>query len=122
MNGYIINPVWFYWLSVCNSLKSVVLAVAVLTAIVSGVFFVRACCEADYSDWQDEDVKKLLKSCRKYIIVALALFVMFAFVPSKDALIEMQVARFATYENAEWTVDAIKSAVDYIVEAIKSLK
>ena len=44
------------------------------------------------------------------------------FVPSKEALIEMQVARFATYENAEWTLDTVKAAVDYIVESIKSVR
>ena len=37
-------------------------------------------------------------------------------------MIEMQIARYATYENAEWTVDAIKNAVDYVVQAVKSLK
>ena len=44
------------------------------------------------------------------------------FVPSKETLIEMMVAKQATYENATWTVDALKSAVDYVVQAIQSLK
>ena len=41
--------------------------------------------------------------------------------PSEKRLIEMQIARFATVENAEWALDAIKSATDYIVSAIKEL-
>ena len=32
------------------------------------------------------------------------------------------VAKYATYENAGLTVDALKSAVDYVVQAIQSLK
>lgn len=41
---------------------------------------------------------------------------------AKDALIEMMIAKQATYENATWTLDALKSAVDYVVQAIQSLK
>lgn len=44
------------------------------------------------------------------------------FVPSKETLIEMMIAKQATYENTTWTVDALKSAVDYVVQAIQSLK
>ncbi len=44
------------------------------------------------------------------------------FIPDKQTMIEMLVAKTATVENAEWTVDAVKQAVDYIVSAIQTLK
>ena len=44
------------------------------------------------------------------------------FVPSKSTMIEMMIAKYATYENADWTVESLKSVVDYIVEAFKAVK
>lgn len=120
--NYIINPAWFYWLSVCNNLKTVLLVMAILMFLPTIGFFVDACVNAECNGWDDEDAQKSIKSCKRWFIISIVLFVLFAFVPSKNTLIEMQVARFATYENAAWTLDAVKSAVDYIVEAIKSLK
>lgn len=53
--------------------------------------------------------------------VAAILFITYVFIPPRETLIEMQIARFATVENTEWALDAIKSATDYIVSAIKEL-
>lgn len=55
-------------------------------------------------------------------VVAVILFIIYVFIPPRETLIEMQIARFTTAENAEWTVNAIKSATDYIVSAIKELQ
>ena len=49
-------------------------------------------------------------------------FIIHVFIPSRETLIEMQIARFTTVENAEWALDAVKSATDYIVSAIKELQ
>lgn len=59
-----------------------------------------------------------------YIInpILIAFAILLIFVPTKSTFIEMQIARYATVENAEWTVETVKSAVDYIIEAIKQLK
>lgn len=55
-------------------------------------------------------------------VVAVILFIIHVFIPSRETLIEMQIARFTTVENAEWALDAVKSATDYIVSAIKELQ
>lgn len=116
--NYIINPSWFYWLNVVDGLKVVLLAITIVGGIV-GVC--AALCGID--DWiSDKEVKKLRKISKISIIIFLVCIIAFIFIPSKQTLIEMQVAKFATYENAEWTVDTIKSAVDYIVEAVESIK
>ena len=73
-----------------------------------------------------DDERKTLRFFTKALKVAIGVCVVAAlflvFVPSKDTLIEMMIAKQATYENATWTVDALKSAVDYVVQAIQSLK
>lgn len=120
--NYIINPAWFYWMSVASGLKVVVLITALLMLFPCIGFFVDAAVNAECSGWDDEDAQRSLKICGKWFIRSIVLFVAFAFVPSKNTLIEMQVAKLATYENTAWTLETVKSAVDYIVEAINSMK
>lgn len=128
MTGYIINPSWFYWLNVVDAIGTfflVIVAVSIGGIIVSTIGYL-ICTDAIRSFTYTDDEKarlpvwgKILKIC----VVSAAVFgVISVFIPSKNTLIEMQIARYATYENAEWTVETIKAAVDYIVEAINSLK
>lgn len=122
--NYIINPAWFYWMSVASGIKIVVLVVALLMLFPCIGFFISACVEAECGcdGFEDDDAKRSLKASSKWLTISIVLFVVFAFVPSKDTLIGMQVAKLATVENANWTLETIKSAVDYIVESIKSMK
>lgn len=120
--NYIINPSWFYWISVADTLK----VVSIVFFIVSCVVFI-ICLIASVSFLSDygKDDEDYLKAKKIRNVAGIVLFVssiFFVFIPSRNTLIEMQIARYATHDNAEWTLDAIKSAVDYIVNSIKSVK
>ena len=59
----------------------------------------------------------------KWLLVATIVFgLIVIFAPSKQTMIEMLVAKYATVDNAEWTADALKSLVDYIVQAAQAIK
>lgn len=112
MNGYIINPAWFYWVNVVNCLRIVALA-STIVGIFACIFFIVAVLEED---------DKFLKPLRIAIAYTAICIIATVFIPPKETLIEMQIAKYATWENAEWMVDAIKDAVDYIVDAIGSIR
>lgn len=133
---YIINPKIFYWMNVLDNFKITIgiLIAALSIAIISDVIVivVNYFEGRDYKDCKDEDgnptdsdwrnfllALKILK-CIAPIFVVLVLLVIF--IPSKEAMIEMLIAKFATVENVNGSIDALKSVVDYIVEAIGSLK
>jgi len=130
--NYIINPSWFYWLNIVDGIKTAMFVVAIV-AFLAGVIFLGLYCSAldSFYDWHGSDGKTFTSSkwdllCKKIgiasVIVTLICVIGLVFMPSKDTLIEMQVARMATYENAQWTVDSLKSVVDYIIEAIQKVK
>ncbi len=125
---YIINPMWFYWLSVADGLKTFFIVATVILGALCIVFFIVACVHkslgSGYSEDDEDNVKAKIcfRIVKLLIIVSSVCAVASIFIPSRNTLIEMQVAKFATYENAEWTIDTIKSAVDYIVQSINSLK
>ncbi len=112
MNEYIINPAWFYWANIANGLKIVAL-IGAMIGMIACIFCIIAVLE------KDDDYLKPLRiviACTTVCIIAAV------FIPTKETLIEMQIAKYATWENAEWTIDAIKDAVDYIVDAIGSIR
>lgn len=122
--NYIINPMWFYWINVADGLHTVFCVIVVMLGVAEIVMAVIA--GLSYSMGKgygpnDPDLKAAKAMIKPIIICGIVLVVSMigvVFIPSKNTLIEMQVARYATYENAEWTVETVKSAVDYIVDAI----
>ena len=127
--NYIINPSWFYWLGVVHSMRGFMLTAFIVSIVIIGVALiiipVNVKLIQDYPSICDDE-RKVVRFFTKALKVAIGICVasglFLVFVPSKETLIEMMVAKQATYENATWTVDALKSAVDYVVQAIQSLK
>lgn len=113
MSEYIINPAWFYWVNVAEKINAIMMVGMVLSIsilLVGGIImFVN----------DDDD---FLKPVRLGLGFSIFFILGVIFIPPKETLIEMQIAKYATWENAEWTVDAIKDAVDYIVNAVGSIK
>ena len=127
--NYIINPSWFYWLGVVESMRYFMIAAFIISiaAIIVAIVIVPVDMRMirDFPDMSDDERKsvqfftKVLKAAI-WVLVISGLILLF--VPSKETIIGMMIAKQATYENATWTLDALKSAVDYVIQAIQSLK
>ena len=127
--NYIINPSWFYWLGVVESMRYFMIAAfiisiaAIIVAIVIVPVDMRMIREfPDMSDDERKTVQFFTKALKIAIVVLVISGIILLFVPSKETIIGMMIAKQATYENATWTLDALKSAVDYVIQAIQSLK
>lgn len=128
MSGPIINPFFFYWLDVASSLDGAIFCLEVILAILGVVALVivtvMAAIIQEYPN-NCENEKNMLKYWKKILKIAIGLFcfsmIVGIFIPSKETLLSIMVAKFATYENAAWTLDTVKSAVDYIIEAISNI-
>lgn len=120
MSGYIITPVFFYLIDVAECIKFTSLIASAVLGVFAIFILLPACFEYYDSCRDAEDVIKKWTKVLKPIIGVVVVFAVIGFlVPSKSTLLSMQISKFATYENAELTLDSIKSAVDYIVEAMK---
>ncbi len=124
---YFIDPSWFYWLKVINSVNVACIVFSVLLAFAAGVLSISGLinydCGKKFHDEED------LQSGKRSLRIALILGIIFiftvlasVFTPDRDTLIEMQIAKYATKENVNVTIESLKSVVDYIVESIGSLK
>lgn len=121
---YIINPSWFYWINTINVLHAASGVIATVSGIIFAVFTLLSIGALNDADWdkEDDDYKTMAKIAKLFGIFFAATLLALIFLPSRDTLIEIQVAKFATVDNAKLTVDAVKDFVDYIVNAISSLK
>lgn len=127
--NYIINPNWFYWLGVVESMRHFMIAAFIISiALIVVSLIIIPMNMSMISEFPDmsNDERKTVQLFTKALKIAIAVLIIsgliLMFVPSKETLIEMMIAKQATYENATWTLDALKSAVDYVVQAIQSLK
>ena len=115
MNGYIIDPMVFYWI---NTLSEVKVVFIVITVIIGCALILVAPFVWDYT-YGEEDEKKFWKYVKIGVVIFVVGLVGSVFLPSKTTMIEMLVAKYATYENANLTVEGIKSLIDYIVNAMQ---
>lgn len=111
----IIDPMLFYWISVFNSLKLVFIVLFVVSVIGFVGFLVFS-----FDEYVDGNRVKITRDI--FAVLAVMSAIGLIFIPSKETMIEMLIAKYATVENAEWTIENIKSIADYIVNAIQTTK
>ena len=118
----IINPMFFYWLSVVDNLRGISIGFMISSLIVLVILGVVYICSIG-TDFLDENGKKAFKTIMIFSIIICILFsILLIFVPSKDTLIEMVIAQNLTTNNIEAGIEAVKGVTDYIIEAIKGLE
>lgn len=123
--NYIINPMWFYWLSVLSVLKNVATVGTIIGSITCSISFIVKICNAQYADdryreyCEHETYQTSKKLLNKTLIPTIICLLLSIFLPNKEVLIEMQVAKIVTVDNVKWTFDAAKEAVDYIIRSVQ---
>ena len=114
MNGYIIEPMWFYWVNVLDSINVFAVFMCILGIVGSVVCFILS--HGCYSDEEYEMWKKRMKICFGALVLSAIIVI---FVPSSETLIKMKLAEFGTYENVSIVVETIENMTDKIIEQIK---
>lgn len=124
--NYVINPQVFYWINVFSILQMVF-------AIFGGAFTIAAIGlligyiynKSEYERGEYRENKHYMQTCKKWMAVTgpigIVLVLASIFIPGRTTSIEMLIARTATFDNVNWSVQQIKEIVDYIVNAMKTI-
>ena len=123
MNDYIINPMWFYWLDLLSDLECAICIIAG-TVLVGIVVLLIISATKIFEGWDNEEKdlgKKIAKKAIKLSVIPIGLLFIVALIPSKETMYQMMIAKYITHENINLSVEAVKSAVDYIVQAFKGM-
>lgn len=111
----IINPIWFYLMSICDKIIFVlfifILSLTILT------FIQAACLLVD-----NYDIKIIFSKIKKFIITLIILIFLAITIPEKQTIIEMMIASNVTYENVDKVKTSTTELVDYIIEKVEDQK
>lgn len=112
--NYIINPSWFYWANVLTALNIVCYVLAIISGIILAIVIIGSTIDLCFDDF-----KKMAVICAIVFTISVLGAI---FIPTEETMLKIMIAKYATKENLNITVDGIKSAVDYIVNAMKEIK
>ncbi len=119
MKGYIISPSWIFWVNTLDKFKAALAAFFIALFVVIIVNYASLVVE-EGNCWTNEKLcESYKKTIHKSMVILIAVLLLLIFVPGKITVIEMQLARHATYENAEAVLKQIEDAAKYIVENTK---
>lgn len=116
MNNYIVDPMFFYWCKVVDhayyicAIGFVAMAVCLLGFIIFNTV----------ENYEYDSMFEIPKFKKRFVIL-LVLAIVFAlgavFIPTKETLIEMEIAKHATYDNLEITIQKIIDAASKIFDS-----
>lgn len=109
----IINPWFFYFMQLCNGLGAMATVLGILL-IIMAVGYVLVIWFSTYCPPDKEEIE-LMKKSKKLLIIGGVFILLSVIIPSKETLIEMQIARLGTTEN-------IDSAVTYVIDKVEQFE
>jgi len=115
----IVNPAFFYWASVFSGLKVVFVASIIACLVVLACMFFYY--DSEYCGFDDDDELAIAfrKNMKRIAIAIIVMAVIFIFVPSKQTMIEMQIARMATGDNISAVIEKITEVAKEIIVSAK---
>lgn len=118
MGTYVVDPKIFYWIHSLHTFRS-------LSDFANTVALVIVFILALHRYFTGCSGKEMAPTSRKTLRWAIFVLILTSlvriFIPTKTAMTEMLMASITTVQNEEMTLDLLKSFVDYIIEAVKSI-
>lgn len=114
MDNYIVDPMFFYWCKVIDGVyySCVIGLVAMSTVLLGFILFNVA------ENYKYDSVFEIPKF-KKRVVILLVFAIVFAlgvvFIPTKETLIEMEIAKHATYGNIDIVIQKITDAAKEII-------
>ena len=123
----IINPWFFYFIDIGDSLDTLALTIAVITGIIWVGLWIAASVMID--EWrtltenmQNKYIRFCWKKGKLFMIIMIVTAIIGIAIPSKSTMVEMAVMQQVTPNNIEKGKEIVKSTTDYIFEKFEKLK
>ena len=114
----IISPWLIYFISTLGGLRALVFSLAIVSLIALAIIFFL------WTYYMDDGVQfEFVEKGKHKIIISLGIisFLGIIFIPSKETIYAMVVAKYVTPDNIEMVGGSVKDSIDYIFEKIDTL-
>lgn len=115
----IISPWVFYWISIVDSIRALLIAILIMLMIVGAIMFMCAISDADDYGFKDKNVAEEVKLCIKVAIATFVVAVLVCVVPSEDTCYKMLAADMFTQDNINNATEYVTDVIDYAVDKLK---
>ena len=103
-------------MSVVDALKTFSIFATIL--LLSSSIILKFMAHDAYGD-DEKTYKKRSSTSSVWSVIFCAMAI---FVPNKETLTQIMIARYATYDNASTVIQAVQNAADYIIEMVGKTK
>ena len=120
----IISPFFFYFINLVENVWGVSIAAAIVSGVAICALLTCCACESDseYESFNDIYNNHYKKVTRRSILICVISIVICLFVPSKETMIEMAIAKNVTSQNIELAKDSVKGIIDYTIESVEKIR
>ena len=115
----IISPWVFYWISIVDSIRALLIAILIMLMIVGAIKFMCTISDADDYGFKDKNVAEEVKLCIKVAIATFVVAVLVCVVPSEDTCYKMLAADMFTQDNINNATEYVTDVIDYAVDKLK---
>ena len=116
MNNYIVDPMFFYWCNVVDGAFTIcIVGFILMVAFLSGFIIINAS-----ENYKYDSIFEIPKFKKRFVILLMLTILLglgLIFIPTKETLIGMEIARHATYDNIDTIINKIVDAAAEIVSS-----
>ena len=115
----IISPWVFYWISIVDSIRALLIAILIMLMIVGAIMFMCTISDADDYGFKDKNVAEEVKLYIKVAIATFVVAILVCVVPSEDTCYKMLAADMFTQDNINNATEYVTDVIDYAVDKLK---
>ena len=112
MTGPIIDPMWFYWLQVCDTVRCFFFILAGILGVIEVIICLTSL------DLYGEIETKVRSVAIGLPVIAFLFAAAGILTPSKETMIEMEIARHVTYESTDSVIQTITNTASDLLEKL----
>lgn len=117
----IINPWVFYWISIVDNIRTLLIVVLIVLMIGGAIMFMCIMFDVDFYSFKDENVAEEVKNCIKVAIATFVVVVLVCVIPDSDTCYKMLAAKMFTHDNINNATEYVTDVIDYAVDRVKEL-
>ena len=117
----IINPWVFYWISIVDNIRTLLIAILIVLVIGEAIMSMCTMSDADLFSFKDKDVADEVKLCIKVAIATFVVAVLVCVTPDSDTCYKMLAAKMFTQDNINSATEYVTDVIDYAVDKVKEL-
>lgn len=106
---YYINPIWFYFIGLCDDIIEIATIISALCIIGAFIGYL-----LKLAGFEEDTGNKL--PINLLAIIGIISLVIALIVPSSTTVKEMMIASVVTHENVDATIEDVKELIDYTIE------